>query len=138
VTAAPVAAVAAFAKMPRLLAASLVLTVMTVGMTPCAALTVSRPASGHDCCDHSPVGAAATDLAAPSLAAGPAACCLVMPGAQPATFELTATTPSAGREAASTVAVAFYPHVRAVATPHAIDLRGRSSPRSPLVTVLLI
>ena len=130
VTAAPV-------RMRSFLAATLVIAVMTAGVAPCAMSPVSKPVSQHDCCDPEQVASAATDASAPLLAGIPADCCLVMP-AQPAADLPAAVAPVKSQDVAIAVAPDVRHSTRSAAFTQAIDFRARSSPRPPLVTVLLI
>jgi hypothetical protein len=124
--------------MRRLLAASLTLTVMMAGVTPCAARPIIKPLSEHDCCPPKQDMSSATDAAAPIVAASPVDCCVVMPDGQPAADVPTVKSPVKNPNVLAAMAATFRLNAGSVPAPRTIDRRGRSSPRPPLVTVLLI
>jgi hypothetical protein len=131
VTAAPV-------QMQRLLAANLIVAVMVAGVTPCFASSVAKPVSKHDCCPPDQVASASSDAAPAALTGLPVDCCLVTAAPVPAAKLETLTTPIMVRDAALVIAPAICPDVESAAVIRAMDHCARSSPRPPIVTVLLI
>jgi hypothetical protein len=123
--------------MRRLIAASLVMTAIAAGVAPCAASAFTKPTTGHDCCDPQQVSSP-VDTAAPVLAASSSDCCLVMPASQSTADVPTKASPVSNRGAVLSIALEVLLHIRSIAPASTIDRHARSSPRPPLVTVLLI
>jgi len=122
----------------RLIASVLTVCLLSAGLSPCLASFVAAPVSQHDCCPPKVTTAGSTESPAPMVAGGPSDCCVVAPSPLPPASAPVVTAPASDQSAAAVSNLVLHQPLAAAIPSRGIDLRARSAPRPPLITVLLI